>query len=147
MDVILTEDVHKLGEMGEIVSVAPGYGRNYLIPRGMAIPATNSNRAQVEHHLAEIEKRKQEERKAAQGLLGKLDGVSITVLKRAGEEEKLYGSVTNREIADLLTQGGHEIDKRMVVLEQPIQELGIYLIPIKLASGIYANVKVWVVNL
>lgn len=147
MDVILTEDVHKLGEMGEIVSVAPGYGRNYLIPRGMAIPATNSNRAQVDHHLAEIEKRKQEERKAAQGLLATLDGVSVTVLKRAGDEEKLYGSVTNREIADLLTQEGHNVDKRMVVLEQPIQELGIYLVPIKLASGIYANVKVWVVNL
>lgn len=147
MDVILTEDVHKLGEMGEIVSVAPGYGRNYLIPRGMAIPATNSNRAQVDHHLAEIEKRKQDERKAAQGLLATLNGVSVTVLKRAGDEEKLYGSVTNREIADLLTQEGHDVDKRMVVLEQPIQELGIYLVPIKLASGIYANVKVWVVNL
>ena len=147
MDVILTEDVHKLGEMGEIVSVAPGYGRNYLIPRGMAIPATNSNRAQVDHHLAEIEKRKQDERKAAQGLLATLNGVSVTVLKRAGDEEKLYGSVTNREIADLLTLEGHDVDKRMVVLEQPIQELGIYLVPIKLASGIYANVKVWVVNL
>lgn len=147
MDVILTEDVPKLGEMGEIVTVAPGYGRNYLIPRGMAIPATNSNRAQVDHHLAEIEKRKQDERAAAQGLLSKLQGISITVLKRAGEEDKLFGSVTNREIADILTQEGHEVDKRMVVLEQPIQELGIYKVPIKLASGIYADVKVWVVNL
>ena len=147
MDVILTEDVPKLGEMGEIVSVAPGYGRNYLIPRGMAIPATNSNRAQVDHHLAEIEKRKQNERAAAQGMLNALDGVSVTVPKRAGDEEKLYGSVTSREIADLLLQQGHEIDKRQVVLEQPIQDLGIYLVPIKLASGIYANIKVWVVSL
>ncbi len=147
MDVILTEDVAKLGEMGEIVSVAPGYGRNFLIPRGMAIPATNSNRAQVNHHLAEIEKRKTEERAAAQGLLAKLSGVSVTVPKRSGDEEKLYGSVTNREIADLLIQQGHEVDKKMVVLEQPINELGIYLVPIKLASGIYAHVKVWVVSL
>ena len=147
MDIILTEDVPKLGEMGEIVSVAPGYGRNYLIPRGMAIPATNSNRAQVEHHLAEIEKRKAEERKAAQGLLAKLTGVSVTVPKRAGDEEKLFGSVTNREIADLLVAAGHEVDRKMVVLEQPISELGIYLVPIKLASGIYADVKVWVVSL
>lgn len=147
MDVILTEDVQKLGEMGEIVTVAPGYGRNYLIPRGMAIPATNANRSQVEHHLAEIEKRKQQEREAAQGLLAALQGVSITVPKRSGEEDKLFGSVTNREIADLLTQAGHEVDRRMVVLEQPISELGIYGVPIKLASGIYANVKVWVVSL
>lgn len=147
MDVILTEDVAKLGEMGEIVSVAPGYGRNFLIPRGMAIPATNANKAQVEHHLAEIEKRKQADRLAAQGMLAALDGVSITVPKRAGDEEKLYGSVTNREIADLLAQAGHIIDRKQVVLEQPINELGIYLVPIKLASGIYAHVKVWIVSL
>jgi large subunit ribosomal protein L9 len=147
MDDILTEDVAKLGEMGEIVSVAPGYGRNFLIPRGMAIPATNSNRAQVDHHLAAIEKRKQDERFAAQGMLKALDGVSVTVPKRAGDEEKLYGSVTNREIADLLGQLGHDVDKRTIVLEQPIQELGIYLVPVKLASGIYAHIKVWIVSL
>ena len=147
MDVILTEDVPKLGEMGEIVTVAPGYGRNYLVPRGMAIPATRANRAQVAHHLAEIEKRTEEERAAAQGLLAQLQGVSITVPKRAGDDEKLYGSVTSREIADLLVQSGHEVDRRMIVLEQPISELGIFLVPIKLASGIYAHVKVWVVSL
>lgn len=147
MDVILTEDVPKLGEMGEIVTVAPGYGRNYLVPRGMAIPATRANRAQVAHHLAEIEKRKEEERAAAQGLLAQLQGVSITVTKRAGDDEKLYGSVTSREIADLLVQSGHEVDRRMIVLEQPLSELGIFLVPIKLASGIYAHVKVWVVSL
>lgn len=147
MEVILTEDVPKLGEMGEIVSVTPGYGRNYLIPRGMAIPATRANKAEVEHNLAQIERRKEAERQAAQGLLKKLDGLSITVPKRAGDDEKLYGSVTNREIADLLNQQGHELDRKQVILEQPIQELGIYLVPIKLASGIYANVKVWVVAL
>lgn len=147
MDVILKEDVPKLGEMGEIVSVAPGYGRNYLIPRGLAIPATSSNKSQVVHHLAEIERRKELEREAAKSVFEKLDGVSITVPKNAGEEDKLYGSVTNRDIADVLTQQGYEVDKRKVVLEQPIQELGIYRIPIKLASGIYANVDVWVVSL
>jgi large subunit ribosomal protein L9 len=146
MDVILTEDVSNLGEMGEIVSVAPGYGRNFLIPRGMAIPATNANKAQVAHHLAEIDKRKADERAAAQGMLKALQGVSVTVPKRAGDEERLYGSVTNREIADLLAAQGHTVDKKQVVLEQPINELGIYLVPIKLASGIYANIKVWVVS-
>ena len=103
MQVILTEDVPKLGEMGEIVSVSPGYGRNYLIPQGLAIPATSGNKAQVRHQLGDIERRKGLEREAARGTFEKLDGQSITVPKRAGEEDKLYGSVTNREIAEILT--------------------------------------------
>ena len=147
MQVILTEDVPKLGEMGEIVTVAPGYGRNFLIPRGMAIPATRGNKAQVEHHLAEIEKRKVAEREAARGMFEKLDGVSITVPKRAGDEDKLFGSVTKREIAEILVQQGYEVERKQVVIEQPLSELGIYRVPIKLASGIYAGVKVWVVSL
>lgn len=145
MQVILTEDVPKLGEMGEIVNVSPGYGRNYLIPQGLAIPATSGNKAQIQHHLDDIERRKEKERAAAKGTFDKLDGQSITVPKRAGEEDKLYGSVTNREIAEILTQQGFEVDRKMVVLEQPINQLGIWLVPIKLASGIYAKVKVWVV--
>lgn len=145
MQVILCEDVPNLGEMGEIVSVKPGYGRNYLIPQGLAIPATSGNKSQLEHELAQIERRKQEERAAAKGAFDKLDGISITIPKRAGDEDKLFGSVTNREIADVLTQQGYEVDRRMVVLEQPIQTLGIWGVPIKLASGIYAQVKVWVV--
>ena len=147
MDVILTEDVPKLGEMGEIVSVAPGYGRNYLIPRGLAIPATSAQKAQITHQLEQIERRKQQEREAAQGIYEKLNGVSITAPKRVSEDDALYGSVTDREIADTLNQQGFEVERRQVVLEQPISELGIYRVPIKLASGIYADVDVWVVSL
>ncbi len=145
MQIILCEDVPNLGEMGDVVEVKPGYGRNYLIPQGLAILATRGNKAKLDHDLAEIERRKQEEREAARGAFDALDGQSITIPKRAGDEDKLFGSVTNREIADVLAAQGFEVDRRMVVLEQPIQELGIYLIPIKLASGIYAKTKVWVV--
>lgn len=145
MQVILTEDVPKLGEMGEIVSVSPGYGRNFLIPQGLALPATAGRKKEIEHRLAEIERRKQEERTAARGLFDKIDGTSITIAKRAGEEDKLFGSVTNREIADLLNQQGHQVDRRHVMLDQPLHSLGIYGVPVKLASGIYAQVKVWVV--
>jgi len=145
MEIILTEDVPKLGEMGEVVSVAPGYGRNYLIPQGLAIPATSGNKKQLDHQLAQIEARREEERAAAREILGSIDDVSITIPKRVTEEDKLYGSVNAREVAEVLVGQGHDVDRKQVVLEQPLRELGIYDVPIKLASGIYAHVKVWVV--
>jgi large subunit ribosomal protein L9 len=145
MEVILTEDVPKLGEMGEIVSVAPGYGRNYLIPQGLAIPATSGNKKQINHQLDLIEQRKEREREEAQGVYEELNGISITIPKRASDEDSLYGSVNAREIAEVLKQQDHEVTRKMVVLEQPISELGIYRVPIKLASGIYADVDVWVI--
>ncbi len=145
MQVILTEDVPKLGDMGEVVSVAPGYGRNYLIPQGLAVPATGGSAAQIQHKLDQIEVRREREREAAKEVLGKIDGVAITIPKRVADEDALYGSVSPREIAEVLVQAGHEVERKQVVLEQPIGELGIYQVPIKLASGIYAQVKVWVV--
>ncbi|MFW6058407.1 MAG: 50S ribosomal protein L9 [Persicimonas sp.] len=144
MEVILLEDVSKLGEMGEIVEVSDGYGRNYLIPQGMAEPATASKKNQIDHRLQVVEARKQRERKEAQAVLGELDGVSISVPSRVAEEGKLYGSVSARDIADVLGQQGHNVEHKQVLLEQPIGELGIYKVPIKLASGIHAHVKVWV---
>jgi large subunit ribosomal protein L9 len=145
MQVILTEDVPKLGDMGEVVDVAPGYGRNYLIPQGLAVPASGGSAAQIQHKLDQIEVRRERERAAAQEVLGQIDGVAITIPKRVADEDALYGSVSPREIADVLAQAGHEVERKQVVLEQPIGELGIYKVPIKLASGIYAYVKVWVV--
>lgn len=147
MEVILTEDVPKLGEMGELVSVAPGYGRNYLIPRGLAIPATSSKKAEIKHQLAKIDRRKEQEREAAQGIYKELNGVAVTAAKRVSDGDDLYGSVSDREVVELLAQQGHEVERRQVVLEQPITQLGIYRVPIKLASGIYADVDVWVVSL
>lgn len=146
MDIILTEDVPKLGEMGDIVKVAPGYGRNYLIPQGMAIPATLGNKKELDHQLAIIEKRKMKEREEAQKILNEVHDVSITVSKRVGEEEALFGSVTQREIAELLTaQTGQTIHRKQIVLDKPLAELGIYKVPVKLASGVFATTLVWVV--
>jgi large subunit ribosomal protein L9 len=145
MQVILTEDVPKLGDMGEVVHVAPGYGRNYLIPQGLAVPASGGSAAQIQHKLSEIEVRREREREAAKEVLGKIDGVAITIPKRVAEEDALYGSVSPRDITDVLAQAGHEVERKQIILEQPIGELGIYKVPVKLASGIYAQVKVWVV--
>ena len=123
MEVILKEDVKNLGEMGEVVKVAAGYGRNFLIPKGMAVLATTGNKKQLEHQLAEIEKAKAVQQAEARKLLGEIDGVSITIPKRAGDEDKLFGSVTSREVADVLTQQGHKVDRRQVDLDRPISEL------------------------
>lgn len=145
MEVILTEDVPNLGEMGEIVEVANGYGRNYLIPQGMAEPATAARKRQIEHRIAVIDARKEKEREEARGMLGDIDGVSISVPSRVAEGDKLYGSVTARDIAEVLNQQGHDVARKQVQLDEPIGELGIYEIPIKLASGIFAHIRLWVV--
>jgi len=145
MEVILTEDVKNLGEMGEIVVVAPGYGRNYLIPNGLALPASAARKKELEHKRALIDLKKEKERAAALGIRGKIDGVSITIAKRVSEGDSLYGSVTEREIADVLTSEGHSIERRQVELSGHLDELGVYKVAIKLASGVYAEVRVWVV--
>lgn len=145
MEVILTEDVRNLGEMGEIVDVKPGYGRNFLIPQGLAVPATSRHKSQLTHQLAEIERRKRLEQEEAKKIVGEIHGVSITIPKRASDEDKLYGSVTEREIAEVVSQQGTTVERRQVMLDDPIGELGIYKVPVKLASGIYADITVWVI--
>jgi len=145
MQVILTEDVKNVGDMGEIVEVADGYGRNFLIPKGLALPATNGNRKQLEHQMRLIETRREAERAAAREILGDIDGISITIPMRVGESDRLYGSVTNRDIATALGQQGVEVDRKQIDIDRPLSELGIYKVPIKLASGIFAYVRVWVV--
>lgn len=145
MQVILTEDVKNVGTMGQVVEVAAGYGRNYLIPQKLAMLATPGNKKALAHQLTQIEARREREREAARAILGDIDGVSVTIPMRAGEQDKLYGSVTNRDIAQSLAQQGVEIDRRQVEIDGPIHELGIYKVPVKLASGIYAHVNVWIV--
>lgn len=146
MEVILKEDVPKLGEMGEVVEVAPGYGRNYLIPKGLALPASAARKKELEHRKRQIEKRKAQERADALSVQKELDGLSITIPKRVAEEDKLYGSVSAREIADVLAQEGFEVEHRFVEVGQGLDELGIYRVPVKLASGVYAHIMVWVVT-
>lgn len=145
MEIILTQDVANLGEMGAIVNVAPGYGRNYLIPQGMALPANTANKKDLDHKRSVIEKRKQAEQAAARGIQAKLEGTSISVAKRVSDGDNLYGSVSTREIVDALNQQGFQLERRQVQLDQGISELGIYKVAVKLASGIFAHVRVWVV--
>jgi len=145
MQVILTEDVPNVGEMGQIVRVAPGYGRNYLIPQGLALLATSSNAKQLAHQVRLIEDRKQAERAAALEIVGDIDGLSVTIPMRAGDNDKLFGSVTNRDLAHALEQMNVDVKRKQIQLQRPISELGIYKVAIKLASGVYAHVRVWVV--
>jgi large subunit ribosomal protein L9 len=145
MEVILKDDVPKLGEMGDIVEVADGYGRNYLIPQGLATQATEGRKAQIEHKRKQIEREKEEQREAAREVLEEIDGVSVSIPERVSESDRLYGSVTSRDIADVLQQEDLDVEYRDVLLEEPIRQLGIYEVPIKLASGINAHVYVWVV--
>lgn len=145
MQVILIEDVANVGDMGDVVNVADGYGRNFLIPKGMALPATTGNAKRMQHDLALVEQKKQEQIAHAKTIVNDIDGVAVTIPMRAGEQDKLFGSVTNRDLAEALTHHGVTVDRKRIQLERPITELGIYQVPIKLASGIYAHVKVWVV--
>ncbi len=147
MEVILKEDVPKLGEMGEIVDVAPGYGRNYLIPQGLALPASSAKKKELAHQKRLIERRKAEERKDALAVQERLDGVSITIPKRVADGDELYGSVSARDITEVLSHEGFEVEHRFVEVGQGLDELGIYRVPIKLASGVFAHVIVWVVTM
>jgi large subunit ribosomal protein L9 len=146
MEVILREDVERLGKRGDKKNVADGYARNFLIPRKLAAPATASNlRAFTEESKVRVVRDKKA-RRAAESLADKLRTVSITTVVQAGEEDRLYGSVTSADIAELLAGQGFEIDKRKILLDEPIKALGVYTVPIRLAAGVEAGVKLWVVK-
>jgi len=146
MKIILTQDFSKLGRRGDIVMVKDGYARNYLIPQGIAREATPQAIKEVELRK-KIEQEKQRKHIEKLRKLGEeLSRLSITVSVRTGEEEKLYGAVTNIDIAKALRNEGYEVDKAAILLEEPIKELGVYHIPIRLHPDIIAKVKVWVVK-
>ena len=146
MKVILKSDVERLGKTGEVVNVAAGYARNYLFPQGKALAASARNMEVIEvakKNIAKVEERKKVESEA---LAGKLEQLSLTISKQAGENDKLFGTVTAMEIAGALEKEGQVIDKRKIILEEPIKTLGIYSIPIRLHAEVTAQVKVWVVK-
>lgn len=146
MKVVLREDVRKLGNKGDIVDVAEGYGRNYLIPRGLADPVTKGVLKEVS--LVEKSRAKQEKRllKNAQDLAARLEGMSVTVSTRAGEGGKLYGAVTSKDIAaELQRLAGKKIDKKKIALAEPIKNLGTYPVQIRLHPGVHVEVEVNVV--
>jgi large subunit ribosomal protein L9 len=146
MQIILTQDVENLGTAGELVSVRPGYGRNYLVPRGMAVSATVRNKNRLDHEKTLIERKVAKERASATDLAGRLNGMTLQFERIVGEDEKLFGSVTNRDIADQLKRAGIEIDHRTIHLDQAVKALGKYEVPVRLAAGVTAALKFWVVG-
>ncbi len=139
---ILKESVHALGEAGDLVSVKPGYARNYLIPQGKAILATESRVKEMEHHQRVVAEKVAREMKDLRALKERLDALRLEVSARAGEEGKLFGSVTSARIGELLAEKGYEIDRRRIELGDPIKEVGEHTVPIKLHREVVANVKV-----
>lgn len=145
MNVILTETVEGLGKIGDIVKVKPGYARNFLVPRKLAVLANTQNVRELDHQKRQIARKKQKLTQAAELLKGKIEGILCTIAHRSGEEGKLFGSVTSMEIEAKLADAGVEIDRRKIVLAEPIKALGDYEVPVKLDAGITANIKVKVV--
>jgi large subunit ribosomal protein L9 len=146
MRVILREDMDNLGAAGEVVTVRDGYGRNYLLPRGLAAMATEKDVAKLEHERRVIAVRAAKTAKELAGQVDKLSQVSVSLARATGEGDKLYGSVTNRDIADALKEQGVDIDARKIQLEEPIKALGMTEVPIKLGKDATAKIKVWVVK-
>ncbi|RLD99479.1 MAG: 50S ribosomal protein L9 [Aquificota bacterium] len=142
MKVILKVDVEGVGSAGDIVEVSPGYARNYLIPRGLALAATSRNVKSLEKQKAEIMKKVDKERKRIEALAQRLAQTKVVVAKQAGEKGKLFGSVTTRDIADALAREGIEIDRKKIVLEETIKTLGSYQVKVKLPHGIESQVQV-----
>jgi large subunit ribosomal protein L9 len=146
MKVILTQDIAGVGSIGDLVTVKDGFGRNYLIPEGKGIQATSQNIKKVEHQKRQIREQLNKTKREAEKLAARIEEVSCTVAKAAGEEEKLFGSVTSMDIEASLKLEGIEIDRRKIILPEPLKALGIYQIPIKLHPEVVATLKLWVVK-
>lgn len=142
MDVILLERVEKLGQMGDVVDVKPGYARNFLLPRGKALRANKANRQRFENERAQLEARNLELRTEAEAVQVKLDGESVTVIRQASESGQLYGSVATRDIAEGLTEGGFSVERQQVVLQRPIKVLGLHDVTVRLHPEVTATVSV-----
>ncbi len=146
MKVILKENVESLGQAGEIVDVKSGYARNFLLPKKFALPATPQNLKVYEQEKNRIDQQMLRDQREAEALAEKLGAVSLTATVAVGEEDKVFGSVTNQVIADLLKAKGFEIDRRKIMLDEPIKALGVYDVSIKLHPEVVPQVKVWVVK-
>lgn len=141
MDVILLERIEKLGKMGEIVHVKPGYARNYLLPKKKAVRATDDNRARFEQQRAELEEANRERRGEAEVLAEQIKGLSVVLIRQAGEAGQLYGSVSPRDIADAVTAAGWSVRRDQVRLNQPIKALGLYDVPVALHPEVSITVR------
>lgn len=146
MQVFLLQTIPTLGARGETVRVKPGYARNYLFPKKLAVPLTNANYKAFQEEEKRMVRRDENAKTAARDLAAKLVDVSCTVPVQVGEEDRLYGSVTAIDIANELKRQGFEIDKRQIEIEEPIKKLGVYTVPLKLHGEVTAAIKVWVVK-
>lgn len=146
MKVILTEDVSHLGAAGTLIKVKDGYARNFLIPQGKAVVATTQNVKHLEHQKKQIQSKLNKIKREAEQLARRIESVSCTVTKAAGEEDKLFGSVTSADILNSLKNEAIEIDKKQIILDEPIKNLGIFTVPIKLHPEVTAHLKLWVVK-
>lgn len=146
MKIILTQDVEKLGKAGDIVKVKDGYARNYLIPNNLCVQATRSNIRMADTLKAAEEKKAHKVENQARALAKKLSDISVTASVKAGEDDKLFGAVTAQIIADLIAEKGISVDKHDILLDEPIKELGVFDVPVKVGAGIKAEIKVWVVK-
>jgi large subunit ribosomal protein L9 len=146
MEVILLQDVDSLGKSGETVKVAPGYARNYLIPKKIALKATKGNLKKLDEVKLRDEKAKDKEKLNAEALKEKIELVTLTIRKPAGEEDKLFGSVTSSDIAAELSAEGIDVDKKKIVIEESIKRLGSYTVSVKLFSEVMASLKLEVVR-
>ena len=146
--VILRQNVETLGSVGEIVTVKTGYARNYLLPRGIAYAATSANLKQLEEDRARADSRAKRDFLEARRRASKIEGASLTFHAKAGEESKLFGSITSADIADRLREEGldFELDKRWIELDEPIKALGVYSVPVRLHADVKPEVKVWVIK-
>lgn len=144
MEVILKEDIESLGHRGDIVKVADGYGRNYLLPKKLAMQATAANKAVIEQMKASAVRRSAKEKTEAELLVAQLDALALVFERKVGEAEHLFGSVTSVDIAHELEHKGFTIDRRKVQLEEPLKQVGEFLIPVKLHREVTAHVKVTV---
>lgn len=146
MLVILRETIDKLGRTGDIVKVSDGYARNYLLPRNLVLIANEENKSALDHHKRVLEKKRLAEKGASEEVAKKLSEISCTITRKVGDKEKLFGSVGPADIAAELAKTGLKIEKRQIVLPDPIKTLGVHSVQVKLQSEVVATVKVWVVK-
>ena len=146
MEIILTQDVDNLGNAGEVVRVRPGYGRNFLLPRGLALVANAGNKAQLEHKRRAIEAAQNKLRAAYEVVAKKVDGTSVSIARKKGDDDKLFGSVSTKDIAEALKAQNIEVDRKIIKLAAPIKSSGEHEVTIRFSAAVTADLKVKVVG-
>jgi large subunit ribosomal protein L9 len=146
MEVILREHVDNLGRRGEVVKVAPGYARNFLLPRKLALPVNDGNRKLIERERKVAEVRETEEKVQAEALASRIAGLELSIARRVGDTAQLYGSVTTADLAEALAEKGLEVDRRKIQLDEPVKALGEFTIPVKLHRDVTASLRLHVVK-